>query len=152
MCYTHQYMLSRKFYRIDDNSSTFRLFNIYYNILIFAFSVIIVIHKNYTNPKFLQNVAPYSFGKVIIQPIQNFLELKKLLAITLHIMDNMQRLNWVKTDCHLLINRSVVFLRRTIFIFVKGNFMIKKNLKDAKYNYTLLCFIKMIKLHIDSKS
>ena len=28
MCYTHYYMSSRKFYRIYDHSSAFRLFNI----------------------------------------------------------------------------------------------------------------------------
>ena len=35
----------------------------HYNILIFTFSVINVIQKNYTNPKFIQNLVLYSFGK-----------------------------------------------------------------------------------------
>ena len=56
-----------------------------------------------------------------------------------------------KTDCHLWINYSVVVLRKTTFISVKGNLMIKKDLNDTKYSYTLLPFIKLIKLYIESK-
>ena len=42
-------------------------------------------------------------------------------------------------------------LRKTTFISVKGNFMIKKEINYTKYNYALLPFIKLIKLHIESK-
>ena len=44
-----------------------------------------------------------------------------------------------------------MILRKSSFFSVKGIFMIKKNLNDARYIYTLLCFIKLIKLYIESK-
>ena len=40
MCYTHYYMLSRKFYRIYDYSSAFRLFNIIISLFLHLVSLL----------------------------------------------------------------------------------------------------------------
>ena len=65
-------------------------------------------------------------------------------------MGNIYRLNLVQTDCHIWINRSVVVLRKTTLIIVKGNFMVEKELNDTKYSYTLLRFMKLIEQYIES--
>ena len=67
--------------------------------------------KKLYQSKIYSNCSSIFFQNVTIQPIQNFLELKKFLAIMLDIMANKWQLNWVHT-CHLWISRSPPFMRR----------------------------------------
>ena len=78
-------MMSRKFCRIHGN------------IIIFKFSVIFVIQKNYGNPKYIQNLVLYFFESHYIANLE-LLRTKKFVRITLHIMGGIPRWNLIRRD------------------------------------------------------
>ena len=146
MCYIHYYRSPCKFYCICDNSSTFRLFNIIISLFLLLVSLM-----SFKEVIRIQNLFKIQFYFPLESHYIELLRTKQISGYHVAHQGNIQRLNCIQTDCHLWINFSVVVLRKTTFIFVKGNFMIKKTLNNTNYSYTLLRFIELIKLYIESK-
>lgn len=60
--------------------------------------------------------------------------------------------DWEPTDLHIKISYPVLVLWKTIFIFVRKNFMLKKYFNYKSYIYVLSRFIKAMKLYIESET